>query len=162
MKGRGVMKRITLDGYDIGDMEATSPKTWVMLWAAVRQYPAGDTSQTRSGGNLVEALESIGISEIATQDRFCAECRRKLGEQEKQQQWHLKPEGGVMLIEEAEFELLKKILVWWREFKDRDGQHAVSLAAFKILNYADDIIEKAETVTKEELQGAKKGKKEKE
>ena len=116
------MVRLTFDVYDPEQPEPrqTTRLAWGLLYQMVSRHPAGDQQQTRCGGKMLEGLEAIGIRKTIDGNESIT----------------MREEGGSILIESAEFELLKTAL--------KKGRENVLLQSHRCLRYLDEAIETAE------------------
>lgn len=114
---------------------ATDPKrvvsrAWVLAWEALNAYAVGDNQQTRRLSKTMHELESIGVEEPvpgAPGDT----------------RWKLRDAGGDLVLEDAEYQLVKSAVQALRDRKDRWGNPVVTGMHTEPLLWLDELLEQA-------------------
>lgn len=124
------MRVLHFDRYDGSKRDAPiQARAWIIIWAAVGAFPAGNKEQTITGNKLWEALK--GASEEVGED-----ARR------------LNPSGSDVYLEDAEFRILGQAIE-----KIRDQ---IRIANADALLWVDNLLDKAPELSKEAFKGGKR------
>ncbi len=136
------MKRFEVPGYAETDLKNVAPNVWILMYNAMASYPAGDQKQTKSGGNVLRALDAIGHP--AEEQSKCKECGTVLAQSSPR----LRHEGGRVDLEEADFALLTQAVEIWRTGKDpRTEQPRMSMASYETLELYDGLVDKENVIS---------------
>lgn len=121
------------------DPERVVARAWVLAWEALNAYGAGDNAQTRRLHETQKAHETIGLEEPVP------------GATDGSTRWSLRPEGGDVLFEEAEWLLVKSALDALRSRKDQQGNPVVMGLHSEPLLYLDELLANPPEVPKEAI-----------
>lgn len=129
------MRRLTFPPVDV-DSKRVSSRAWVLAWEALNAYAVGDNQQTRRLHKTMRELETIGLEEPVPGTP--GETR-----------WKLRDAGGELLLEDAEYVLLKSAVQALRDRKDRWGNPLVTGMHTEPLLWFDELLEQAPEVAKD-------------
>lgn len=121
------------------DPEHIVSRAWVLGWEALNAYAVGDNAQTRRLHATQQAYEKIGIEEPVP------------GASDGSTRWSLGPEGGAMLLEEAEWLLLKSAIEDIRKRRDQAGNPVLMGTHSEPLLWLDELLTNPPEVPKEAL-----------
>lgn len=110
------------------DPKRVVARAWVLGWEALNAYAAGDTAQTRRLHQTQQAYESVGLEEPVP------------GASDASTRWSLRPEGGVLVLEDAQWQLLKQALEGLRNRKDGAGNPVLMGVHTEALVWLDDFL----------------------
>lgn len=119
------------------DTDRVAARAWVLAWEALNAYGVGDNQATRRLHKTHREWETIGHEEPVPND---PEGRR----------WQLRETGGTLLLEDAEFQLVKSAVQALRERKDRWGNPVLTGLHTEPLIWLDELLEHAPDVPKVE------------
>jgi hypothetical protein len=131
----GIMRRLTFPPVDL-DPKRVASRAWVLGWEALNAYAVGDNQQTRRLYKTMRELETIGLEEPVPGSPGDT-------------RWKLRDAGGDLLLEDAEYQLLKSAVQALRDRKDRWGNPVVTGMHTEPLLWLDELLEQAPEVTKE-------------
>lgn len=120
------------------DPDRHATRAWVLAWEALNAYAAGDNAQTRRLHRTHRAIEAIGLEEPVP------------GGGEGDVRWKLRPEGGEVILEEAEWQLLKLAIEALRTRRDVQGNAVLTGAHTRPLLWLDELLEHPPEVGAEE------------
>ena len=127
-------------------LEWLDGQAWIIGWSAINNYAAGDHDQSERIRRVVKKLKEASIEVVARRP-----VAPPLTEEESLPDLRLHPGGATTYLRDDEYRVLKEAVNWWRTRVDREGWPVVRGAQTEALLRLDEILEKAETISDEEL-----------